>query len=160
MACLANKSTQIIQFVPSSLPVPCLLNHTKFHAIPTTNCIVPRYRQERLNLPNPASVESVHDGVVHTVQEREDLSLVRFEDPEVGQVGSGEVVKCHVWDHWSADGDEEHHIDVFPDLDEVVGECEVLGEDLGWRGGLSRRSLGWSRRRGGGENGEDTVDPG
>jgi hypothetical protein len=151
MACLTNKST---------LPVPYLLNHTKSHAIPTTNCIVPRYRQERLNLPNPASVESVHDGVVHTVQEREDLSLVRFEDAEVGQVGGGEVVKCHVWDHWSADGDEEHHIDVFPDLDEVVGECEVLGEDLGWRGGMSRRSLGWSRRRGGGENGEDTVDPG
>ena len=69
--------------------------------------------------------------MVHAVQEREDFPLARFEDAEVGQVGGGEVVKCHVWDHWSADRDEEHHVDVLPDLGEVVGVCEVLGGDLG-----------------------------
>jgi hypothetical protein len=120
----------------------------------------PRYRQERLNPSNPTAVESVHDGAVHAVQEREDLSLTRFEDAEVGQVGGGEVAKCHVWDHWSADRGEEHHVDVSPDLDGVVGVCEVLGGTWGGGGGMSRRSLGWSRRRVDGENGVDTVNPG
>jgi hypothetical protein len=80
------------------------------------------------------AVKSVHGGVVHAVQEREDLSLARFEDAEVGQVRGGEVVKCHAWDCRSADRDEEHHIDVFSSLDEVVGVCEVLAGDLGWWG--------------------------
>ena len=68
--------------------------------------------------------------MVHAVQEREDFPLARFEGAEVDQIGGGEVVKCYVWDHWSADCDEEHHIDVLPDLDEVVGVYEVLGGDL------------------------------